>query len=76
MATLCHELKMRKDDVLAVKKQTEDKIDELARQLATQKQIEDEVDVMSLLKDEVLDGSGHALSLLFYCHSSLLANHQ
>ena len=72
VATLRHELKMRTDDVLAVKKQTEDKIDELARQLATQKQIEDEVDVMTLLKDEVLDGSGHALSLPFDCNSGLL----
>jgi hypothetical protein len=55
-----------------VKKQTEDKIDELARQLATQKQIEDEVDVMTLLKDEVLDGSGHALFFPFDRYSGLL----
>ena len=55
---LRHELEKRKDDVLAVQKQTADKIDEMARRLVMEKQlhgegeVEVEVEVMDILKDE------------------------
>ena len=53
---LRHELEKRKDDVLAVQKQTADKIDEMARRLVMAKQlhgeVEVEVEVMDVLKDE------------------------
>jgi len=48
---LRHELEKRKDDVLAVQKQTADKIDEMARRLL-HGEGEVEVEVMNVLKDE------------------------